>query len=56
MSRSTRGASRGSFLWLFVEADAVETVRPIRNAQLLTYGKLLDRPLGRVIQFPALKA
>jgi GxxExxY protein len=36
---------------LFVEAKAVETVRPIHKAQLLSYMKLLDIPLGLLINF-----
>ena len=40
---------------LFVEAKAVETVHPIHKAQLLSYMKLLDIPLGLIINFHALK-
>jgi len=40
---------------LFVEVKAVETVHPIHKAQLLSYMKLLDIPLGLVINFHALK-
>jgi GxxExxY protein len=40
---------------LFVEAKAVETVHPIHKAQLLSYMKLLDIPLGLIINFHAEK-
>jgi GxxExxY protein len=40
---------------LFVEVKAVETVRPIHKAQLLSYMKLLDVPLGLLINFNSLK-
>jgi len=40
---------------LIVEAKAVETVHPIHKAQLLSYMKLLDMPLGLIINFHALK-
>ena len=40
---------------LFVEVKAVETIHPIHKAQLLSYMKLLDIPLGLVIHFHALK-
>ena len=40
---------------LFVEVKAVETIHPIHKAQLLSYMKLLDIPLGLVINFHALK-
>lgn len=40
---------------LFVEVKAVETVHPIHKAQLLSYMKLLDIPLGLVVNFHALK-
>jgi GxxExxY protein len=40
---------------LFVEVKAVEEIRPIHKAQLLSYMKLLDIPLGLVINFHALK-
>ena len=40
---------------LFVEVKAVEKVHPIHKAQLLSYMKLLDIPLGLVINFHALK-
>ena len=40
---------------LFVEVKAVEKVHPIHKAQLLSYMKLLDVPLGLVINFHALK-
>jgi GxxExxY protein len=36
---------------LFVEVKAVEAVIPIHKAQLLSYMKLLDIPLGLVINF-----
>jgi len=36
---------------LFVEVKAVEKVRPIHKARLLSYMKLLDIPLGLVINF-----
>ena len=39
---------------LFVEVKAVETVHPIHKAQLLSYMKLLDIPLGLIINFHAL--
>jgi len=34
-----------------VEAKAVESVLPVHKAQLLTYMKLLDAPLGLLINF-----
>lgn len=40
---------------LFVEAKAVEKILPIHKAQLLSYMKLLDIPLGLIINFHALK-
>jgi len=40
---------------LSVEAKAVEEVLPIHKAQLLSYMKLLDIPLGLIIHFHALK-
>ena len=40
---------------LFVEVKAVEGVLPIHKAQLLSYMKLLDIPLGLIINFHALK-
>jgi GxxExxY protein len=40
---------------LLVEAKAVEEVLPIHKAQLLSYMKLLDIPLGLIINFHALK-
>ena len=40
---------------LFVEVKAVETVRLIHKAQLLSYMKLLDIPLGLIINFHELK-
>jgi GxxExxY protein len=36
---------------LLVEIKAVETVHPIHKAQLLSYMKLLDIPLGLLINF-----
>jgi len=36
---------------LLVEIKAVETVRPIHKAQLLSYMKLLDIPLGLLINY-----
>jgi GxxExxY protein len=36
---------------LLVEVKAVETVRPIHKAQLLSYMRLLDIPLGLLINF-----
>ena len=40
---------------LFVEVKAIEEVLPIHKAQLLSYMKLLDIPLGLIINFHALK-
>jgi GxxExxY protein len=40
---------------LFVEVKAVERVLPIHKAQLLSYMRLLDIPLGLVINFHALQ-
>ncbi len=40
---------------LFVEVKAVDTVHPIHKAQLLSYMKLLDIPLGLVINFNSLR-
>ena len=40
---------------LFVEVKAVEEVHPIHKAQLLSYMKLLDIPLGLIINFNTLK-
>lgn len=40
---------------LFVEVKSVETVHPINKAQLLSYMKLLDIPLGLIINFKTLK-
>ena len=39
---------------LFVEVKAVQKVHPINRAQLLSYMKLLDIPLGLIINFHAL--
>jgi GxxExxY protein len=36
---------------LIVELKAVEKVRPIHKAQLLSYMKLLNKPLGLLINF-----
>jgi GxxExxY protein len=38
---------------LLVETKAVESVLPIHKAQLLSYMKLLDVPLGLIINFHA---
>ena len=40
---------------LFVEVKAVVDVHPINKAQLLSYMKLLDIPLGLIINFNELK-
>jgi len=40
---------------LFVEVKATEAVHPIHKAQLLSYMKLLDIPLGLLINFNVLK-
>ena len=40
---------------LFVEVKAIEEILPIHKAQLLSYMKLLDIPLGLIINFHALK-
>jgi GxxExxY protein len=40
---------------LLVEVKAVEKTLPIHKAQLLSYMKLLDIPLGLIINFHALK-
>lgn len=40
---------------LFVEVKAVDEVHPINKAQLLSYMKLLDIPLGLIINFNQLK-
>jgi len=40
---------------LFIEVKAAEQVLPIHKAQWLSYMKLLDIPLGLVINFHALK-
>ena len=40
---------------LFVEVKAVEIVQPIHKAQLLSYMKLLDIPLGLIINFNVLR-
>jgi GxxExxY protein len=36
---------------LSVELKSVDTIHPIHEAQLLTYMKLLNRPLGLLINF-----
>ena len=41
--------------YLFVEVKAVETILPIHKAQLLSYMKLLDIPLGVIINFNVLR-
>jgi GxxExxY protein len=38
-----------------VEAKAVETILPIHKAQLLSYMKLLNIPLGLLINFHEMK-
>lgn len=40
---------------LLVEVKAVEAVLPINKAQLLSYMKLLDVPLGLIVNFHELK-
>ena len=40
---------------LLIEVKAVEGVKPIHKAQLLSYMKLLDLPLGLVINFNSLR-
>jgi len=40
---------------LFVEVKAVTELHPINKAQLLSYMKLLDIPLGLIINFNELK-
>jgi GxxExxY protein len=40
---------------LFVEVKAVHEVHPINNAHLLSTMKLLDIPLGLIINFNELK-
>ena len=40
---------------LLVEAKAVEKILPIHKAQLLSYMKLMDVPLGLLINFHELK-
>jgi len=40
---------------LIIEVKAVEKVHPINKAQLLSYMKLLDIPLGLIINFNVLK-
>jgi GxxExxY protein len=40
---------------LLVEAKAVETILPVHKAQLLSYMKLLDVPIGLLINFNSAK-
>jgi GxxExxY protein len=40
---------------VLVEAKAVEKILPIHNAQLLSYMKLLNVPLGLLINFHVVK-
>lgn len=40
---------------LFVEVKASDSVHPIHKAQLLSYMKLMDIPLGLIINFNVLK-
>jgi len=40
---------------VLVEAKAVEKILPIHNAQLLSYMKLLNVPLGLLINFHEMK-
>ena len=40
---------------VLVEAKAVEKILPIHKAQLLSYMKLLDVPLGLLINFHEMK-
>jgi GxxExxY protein len=40
-----------SFRWLFVEVKAAEDVYLVNKAQVLSYMKLLDIPLGLIINF-----
>jgi GxxExxY protein len=40
---------------LLVETKAVESVLPIHKSQLLSYMKLLDVPLGLIINFHAMR-
>lgn len=40
---------------LFIEVKAVKVIQPINKAQLLSYLKLLDIPLGLIINFNKLK-
>ena len=41
---------------LLLELKSVEQVMPIHKAQLLSYRKLLDIPVGLIINFHELKA
>ncbi len=40
---------------VLVEAKAVENILPIHKAQILSYMKLLDVPLGLLINFHEIK-
>ena len=40
---------------LFVEVKASDSVHPIHKAQLLSYMKLMDNPLGLIMNFNVLK-
>lgn len=40
---------------VLVEAKAVETIQPIHKAQLLSYMKLMDIPIGLLINFNSIK-
>ena len=40
---------------LLLELKCVQNILPIHKAQLLSYMKLLDIPIGLVINFPELK-
>ena len=40
---------------VMVEAKAVEKILPIRKTQLLSYMKLLDIPIGLLINFHEMK-
>ena len=41
--------------WVLVEAKAVEKILPVHKAQLLSYMKLLNVPLGLLINFHELR-
>jgi len=51
MHRCTRKINK----CVFVDEKAVEKVLPMYNVQLLIYMKLLDVPLGLIINFHTLK-